>query len=50
MLTARDNMTGAGLGLAIAANVAQANGGTIEVRTSPDGSTFTLTFPPDPRA
>jgi two-component system sensor histidine kinase MprB len=43
-------MPGAGLGLAIAGNVTQANGGTIEVRTGPDGSTFTLAFPPDPRA
>jgi two-component system, OmpR family, sensor histidine kinase MprB len=43
-------MPGAGLGLAIVGNVAQANGGTIEVRTGPDGSTFTLAFPPDPRA
>jgi two-component system, OmpR family, sensor histidine kinase MprB len=43
-------MPGAGLGLAIVGNVAQANGGTIEVRTGPDGSTFTLAFPPHPRA
>ncbi len=41
-------MPGAGLGLAIVGSVAQANGGTIEVRTGPDGSTFTLTFPPHP--
>ena len=41
-------MPGAGLGLAIVGNVAQANSGTIEVRTGPDGSTFTLTFPPHP--
>jgi hypothetical protein len=32
------------------ANVAQANSGTIEVRTGPHGSTFTLTFPPHPPA
>jgi two-component system, OmpR family, sensor histidine kinase MprB len=43
-------MPGAGLGLAIVGNVAQANGGTIEVRTGPDGSTFTLAFPPHPTA
>jgi two-component system, OmpR family, sensor histidine kinase MprB len=42
-------MPGTGLGLAIVGNVAQANDGTIEVRTGPDGSTFTLAFPPDPR-
>jgi two-component system sensor histidine kinase MprB len=41
-------MPSAGLGLAIAGNVAQANSGTIQVRTGPDGSTFTLTFPPNP--
>ena len=39
-------MPGAGLGLAIVGGVAQANNGTIEVRTGPDGSTFTLAFPP----
>jgi two-component system sensor histidine kinase MprB len=43
-------MPGAGLGLAIVDNVAQANSGTIEVRTGPHGSTFTLTFPPHPPA
>jgi hypothetical protein len=37
------------LGMAIVGNVAQANGGTIEVRTGQDGSTFTLAFPPEPR-
>jgi two-component system, OmpR family, sensor histidine kinase MprB len=42
-------MPGAGLGLAIVGSVAQANDGTIEVRTGPDGSTFTLAFPPHPR-
>ncbi|MGH3156379.1 MAG: HAMP domain-containing sensor histidine kinase [Streptosporangiaceae bacterium] len=41
-------LPGAGLGLAIVGRVAQANGGIIEVRTGPDGSTFTLTFPPHP--
>jgi two-component system, OmpR family, sensor histidine kinase MprB len=39
-------MPGAGLGLAIVARVAQANGGAVEVRTGPEGSTFVLTFPP----
>jgi two-component system sensor histidine kinase MprB len=39
-------LPGAGLGLAIVGSVAQANGGTVEVRTGPDGSTFTLAFPP----
>ena len=43
-------MPGAGLGLAIVGSVAQANGATIEVQTGPDGSTFTLAFPPDPGA
>ena len=39
-------MPGAGLGLAIVGSVAQANNGTVEVRTGPGGSTFTLAFPP----
>ena len=39
-------MPGAGLGLAIVGSVAQANEGTVEVRTGPRGSTFTLAFPP----
>ena len=37
---------GAGLGLAIVGSVAQANEGTVEVRTGPAGSAFTLAFPP----
>jgi two-component system, OmpR family, sensor histidine kinase MprB len=41
-------MPGAGLGLAIVGRVAQANEGTVEVRTGPSGSTFTLAFPPLP--
>ena len=41
-------MPGAGLGLAIVGRVAQANQGTVEVRTGPGGSTFTLAFPPLP--
>jgi two-component system sensor histidine kinase MprB len=45
--TAR-GMPGAGLGLAIVGGVAQANDGTVTVRTGPDGSTFTLAFPPVP--
>lgn len=45
--TAR-GMAGAGLGLAIVARVAQANDATAGVRTGPDGSTFTLTFPAAP--
>jgi two-component system, OmpR family, sensor histidine kinase MprB len=43
-------MPGAGLGLAIVARIAQANDTTADVRTGPDGSTFTLAFPPHPRA
>jgi two-component system sensor histidine kinase MprB len=43
-------MPGAGLGLAIVARIAQANDATADVRTGPDGSTFTLAFPPDPRS
>jgi Histidine kinase-, DNA gyrase B-, and HSP90-like ATPase len=39
-------MPGAGLGLAIVGSVAQANNGTVEVRTGPAGSTFTLAFAP----
>jgi two-component system, OmpR family, sensor histidine kinase MprB len=42
-------MPGAGLGLAIVGGVAQANMGTVAVRTGPRGSTFTLAFPPLPR-
>jgi two-component system, OmpR family, sensor histidine kinase MprB len=38
-------MPGAGLGLAIVGSVAQASEGTVDVRTGPDGSTFTLAFP-----
>jgi two-component system, OmpR family, sensor histidine kinase MprB len=41
-------MPGAGLGLAIVGSVAQANGGTVEVRTGAGGSTFTLVFPQIP--
>ncbi len=43
--TAR-GMPGAGLGLAIVAGVANANSGTANVHTGPDGSTFTLGFDP----
>jgi two-component system sensor histidine kinase MprB len=43
-------MPGAGLGLAIVARIAQANDAMANVRTGPDGSTFTLAFPPHPRA
>jgi two-component system sensor histidine kinase MprB len=41
-------MPGAGLGLAIVGGVAQANNGTVDVRTGPHGSTFTLAFAPLP--
>jgi two-component system, OmpR family, sensor histidine kinase MprB len=43
-------MPGAGLGLSIVARIAQANHASADVRTGPDGSTFTLAFPPRPRA
>jgi two-component system sensor histidine kinase MprB len=39
-------MPGSGLGLAIVGGVAQANKGTVAVRTGPRGSTFTLAFDP----
>jgi two-component system sensor histidine kinase MprB len=39
-------MPGAGLGLAIVGHVAQANGGTVELRTDQTGSTFTIAFAP----
>jgi two-component system, OmpR family, sensor histidine kinase MprB len=48
--TAARGMPGAGLGLAIVGGVAHANNGTVEVRTGPHGSTFTLAFPPVPSA
>jgi two-component system, OmpR family, sensor histidine kinase MprB len=37
-------MPGAGLGLAIVGSVAEANEGHVDIRTGPDGSTFTLVF------
>jgi two-component system, OmpR family, sensor histidine kinase MprB len=43
-------MPGAGLGLAIVGGVAHANNGTVAVQTGPNGSTFTLAFPPLPSA
>ena len=39
-------MPGAGLGLAIVGSVAEANNATLNVRTGPAGSTFTLGFVP----
>jgi two-component system sensor histidine kinase MprB len=39
-------MPGAGLGLAIVGSVTEANDGTVEVRSGPGGSTFTLAFAP----
>jgi signal transduction histidine kinase len=37
--------SGSGLGLAIVTAIAHAHGGTVDVTSSPDGSTFTLTVP-----
>jgi two-component system, OmpR family, sensor histidine kinase MprB len=39
-------MPGAGLGLAIASGIAAASNATLNVETSPAGSTFTLSFVP----
>jgi Histidine kinase-, DNA gyrase B-, and HSP90-like ATPase len=47
---AAQGLPGSGLGLAIVGRVAQANDGTVAVRTGPDGSTFTLSFRPVPAA
>jgi two-component system sensor histidine kinase MprB len=44
--SAARGMPGAGLGLAIVGQVARANGGTVDMRTGPAGSTFILAFPP----
>jgi hypothetical protein len=44
--SAARGMPGAGLGLAIVGQVAHANGGTVDMRTGPAGSTFILAFPP----
>ncbi len=40
---------GIGLGLAVVAQVAQEHGATLDFRTGPGGTTFTLVFPPSPR-
>jgi signal transduction histidine kinase len=41
---------GAGLGLAIARELARAQGGDLElVQTGPEGALFALTLPPEPR-
>jgi two-component system sensor histidine kinase MprB len=45
---AAQGLPGSGLGLAIVGRVAQANDGTVAVRTGADGSTFTLSFRPVP--
>ncbi|MBO0847301.1 MAG: HAMP domain-containing histidine kinase [Nocardioides sp.] len=42
--TAARGMPGAGLGLAIVGSVAEANDGLLDVRSGPEGSTFTLAF------
>ena len=39
---------GMGLGLAIVRHFAEMHGGTVQVSTSPEGSTFTLTIPVEP--
>ena len=41
-------MPGAGLGLAIVGQVAQAHGGSVRVNTGPGGTTFVLNFPSVP--
>jgi signal transduction histidine kinase len=39
---------GIGLGLAVVAQVAEEHGATLDFRTGPQGTTFTLRFPPGP--
>jgi signal transduction histidine kinase len=41
----RNNAEGLGLGLYIAAEIAQAHGGRIEVQTNADETTFTFQMP-----
>jgi len=46
--SAARGLPGSGLGLAIVAQVAESHGGSVTVRSGPDGSTFTLSFPVAP--
>jgi two-component system OmpR family sensor kinase len=42
--------SGAGLGLTIARELAEAQGGSLDLETSPAGNPFVLRFPPTSRA
>jgi signal transduction histidine kinase len=43
-----DDRTGSGLGLAIARDLVQAHGGTVDIESSPAGTTVTFALPRTP--